>query len=445
MDRPRSRFRLLLACILVLCAVGAWTSGELLVHHAHAGGAGTGLLGRLCTAAGPGFDCTGALASPWSEIRLPVPWIRSGGLAVRRVTVPIAFLGLAYFTGMGTWFALVGGPRRFGVGWQRLPLHAVRAAAVTSVFYLGLMALRVAPWCAGCVLVHAASLALLIAVRRLHRREPDATPAPADAPAAATDPIRAARETLTAREALGAVAVALALVGGLWLHRDAALDHRRRVEGLRDAHAVVRTLQTDPAFLLREFAAQPTFDIAPRAGEPAAGPGVELVIFSDYGCPGCACREDWLRDTARPLFGDMLTVRVRHHPLSGTADARAAEAARLQGGPEAFARMHERLFEHRFGSEPAPAPTPHRALAAAIGLDPDRLLRDMEGETVRAIVAADLALARRLGVTATPTMFLDGRRVPVVCDSPLFWQAMADARRAAPPEGDPTTLTAARR
>ncbi len=50
----------------------------------------------------------------------------------------------------------------------------------------------------------------------------------------------------------------------------------------------------------------------------------------------------------------------------------------------------------------------------------------MRGEAVRRIVESDIALADALGVTGTPTLFLDGRRVTRLCETPRFWEAVAD-------------------
>ena len=126
---------------------------------------------------------------------------------------------------------------------------------------------------------------------------------------------------------------------------------------------------------------------------------------------------------------------VRHYPLCSLCNeqvkdtihpnacraAYAAEAARLQGGRRAFERMHELLFANRkrLGDKV------YRDLAVQVGLDPVLFLRRMEDPVVRQAVHEDIELARQLGVDGTPTMFLDGRRIPALCLTPAFWQAVA--------------------
>ena len=94
----------------------------------------------------------------------------------------------------------------------------------------------------------------------------------------------------------------------------------------------------------------------------------------------------------------------------------------------AFRRMHGLLFRHRkmLGDQLYPS------LAIQIGLDPDLLVRQMSDNRVHRRVQADIASGHSLGVTGTPTMFLDGRLVPPLCQTPKFWQAVA---RAESPSG----------
>ena len=88
--------------------------------------------------------------------------------------------------------------------------------------------------------------------------------------------------------------------------------------------------------------------------------------------------------------------------------------------------MHDRLFAHsrRLGDKL------YAELAAAIGLEGNQFLEDMNCEKVRQRVAADVALAAELGVAGTPTVVLNGRRVPQLCaTSPIFWEAVATDSR----------------
>lgn len=93
-------------------------------------------------------------------------------------------------------------------------------------------------------------------------------------------------------------------------------------------------------------------------------------------------------------------------PLSFHDRARAAhEAARCAAAQDRFWPFHDRLFEEqpRFERERL------LAYAADLGLEPSRFARCLEERTYAAAVEADVAQARALGITGTPTFIVNGR------------------------------------
>ena len=91
-----------MALILTLGGMGVWVSGELVKQQADLWNqreSRAGWLSRLCQATEwRGFDCAVTAKSRWSQFELPVP-VSAGGLTfgMKTVTIPVAFLGLAYF------------------------------------------------------------------------------------------------------------------------------------------------------------------------------------------------------------------------------------------------------------------------------------------------------------------------------------------------------------
>ena len=138
------------------------------------------------------------------------------------------------------------------------------------------------------------------------------------------------------------------------------------------------------------------------------GPGAATVlIYGDYLCPYCRRIRHVLERLCNAV-GDRMAYIFRQFPNErahpgATFASRAAEAAALQGR---FWEMHDALYER-----PPPLTRDHVLEAAtAVGLDIERLARDMESDAVRTRVDEDLADGRRNGVTVTPTIFIDGQR-----------------------------------
>ena len=495
MNAHKHGSRMLLLGILVLIASGAWISGQLLKRHADlwsTGGPGRGapasnveggLFERVCRATESlGLDCTAADKSGWAELSIPVP-IASRDLSVhvRKVVVPVAFLGLAYFVFLGTWFVFVGPPRPSGASrpltstikdgqsavdvesWHRIPLAVGWVGAAVSVLYLVVMIADIAPACGWCEAAHVVNLLMVLAIRRLYRQSCRCWIGPPKAdlrsrfalfhrkrswlawlltwrrPSSARlgMPPTTVSTVPESRLAVHAVVFALILIGSLWLYRHQQLAMGSRLRALVPYQQMVSTLRADPEFLLREHYAQPLHRIPALSDDPAAESRPRLVVFTDFQCGACYCNAMQLREQVLPAFDGRLTVDVRHYPLCDRCNsavtgrthpntceaAYAAEAAGLQGGAEAFHRMHDRLFENRkkLGTEI------YRELAVRIGLDAERFLRDFEGDAVRRIVQQDIELAHELGVDGAPTIFLNGRRISAFGrDNPVFWRAVAD-------------------
>ena len=172
------------------------------------------------------------------------------------------------------------------------------------------------------------------------------------------------------------------------------------------------------------------------AGAPGAQPphatgreGAPLVLeeFGDYQCPPCGNFYPEV-ERLRADYGDRLRLVFRQYPLTqahpnALVAAHAAEAAGQQGK---FWEMHDRLFRNqREWSKEGDPRTTFETYARALGLDVARFTRDMGGAEVDARVVADHERAKSLGVTSTPTFFLNGREL-----SPDKLKTPADLRMA---------------
>lgn len=134
------------------------------------------------------------------------------------------------------------------------------------------------------------------------------------------------------------------------------------------------------------------FDVAPAEGI------VPVAVFSDYQCAWCRVLSEVLID----MDGAGVAVTWHEWPVFGPASetaARAALAAGMQGGHLAF---HQRLMNGAF----APTPAYLAALAEDEGLDPARLLVDMESAEVEARLALSLTLAEAFGFRGTPGLIV---------------------------------------
>jgi len=144
---------------------------------------------------------------------------------------------------------------------------------------------------------------------------------------------------------------------------------------------------------------------------PADGPAeavAELVIFSDFQCPFCSRIVEPVHD-ARKTLGDQLRVVFKQMPLDrihprARPAAIASLAAHRQGK---FWPYHDLLFKNtkKLGD------ADFLKYAKRLGLDLARFKADLADPKLAAQVQRDVEHAGRLGVTGTPSVFLNGRRM----------------------------------
>ena len=147
-------------------------------------------------------------------------------------------------------------------------------------------------------------------------------------------------------------------------------------------------------------------------GNPEAS--VELVEYSDFQCPACATFQPVLEDVLSQ-FGDSIKFEYKHfplpiHPLAEPA-ARAAEAACQQGK---FFEFHDMLFANQTSWSNSVNPAIQFVqYAEKLELDIETFKRHLNSSMVRERVKEGLTEARGLGLTGTPTFFLNGEKMVI--------------------------------
>lgn len=153
---------------------------------------------------------------------------------------------------------------------------------------------------------------------------------------------------------------------------------------------------------------------APSPARGPAGAAVTLVEFSDFECPFCRRLAEFERGLPNAERAQLRIVfkffpLASIHPWAETA-ARAAACADFQSNA-AFWRAHDFFFGHQLQLSSANAAARIRAvLAKAPGFSLPEYERCIELDMGAGVVARDQALGNRLGVTATPTFYVNGRR-----------------------------------
>ena len=151
----------------------------------------------------------------------------------------------------------------------------------------------------------------------------------------------------------------------------------------------------------------------PGFGDLAAP--VTIVEFLDFECPSCADTAATIQMLRRNSgagkeYNGKIRYIARMYPLESLhrqakLAGQAAMAAFKQGK---FWDYHDYLFANQSNLERS------RLLefAKELNLDMEKFERDLDSENMKGVMAADKKLGEDVAVMATPTLFVNGRRVP---------------------------------
>jgi protein-disulfide isomerase len=186
--------------------------------------------------------------------------------------------------------------------------------------------------------------------------------------------------------------------------RPQVLEHIR--EGRRDKAkaAYIDGLRKQANITVLLMPPETSVDIA---GSDVRGPRdaeVMVVEFADYECPYCEKVNPYMQQL-RKEYGDKVAIVFKDFPLPMHHKAqKAAEAARCAGEQGKFWQYHDVLFNSG-GALGVPQLKEH---ARVLKLDGERFDQCLDNGEMAAVVKKDLEEGKGLGLTGTPSFFVNG-------------------------------------
>jgi protein-disulfide isomerase len=147
-----------------------------------------------------------------------------------------------------------------------------------------------------------------------------------------------------------------------------------------------------------------------------ASKAMELVEFSDFECPHCKDAQPIIEK----LLADYPSVHFVHqdfpltqiHPEAYKAATHGYCVSKV-GGNEAFFKFSSAVFAGQSGLTPATADETLKDAETKAGQDPAKIAACSATPDAKAAVDASRALGEKVGVNQTPTLFVNGRALPV--------------------------------
>ncbi|HUS05653.1 MAG TPA: thioredoxin domain-containing protein [Bryobacteraceae bacterium] len=155
-------------------------------------------------------------------------------------------------------------------------------------------------------------------------------------------------------------------------------------------------------------------EFQPNFGSPDAP--IVIVVFSDFQCPYCREEAKMLRSELAANYAKQVRVYFNDYPLEQIHPwaklASIAGRCVYKQKPAAFWEYHDYMFEHQAQIKAENLKDKVLEFAKSKGIEPIQLAACMDTRSTEGEVNRSIAEARSLQVDSTPTIFLNGRKLP---------------------------------
>jgi protein-disulfide isomerase len=155
------------------------------------------------------------------------------------------------------------------------------------------------------------------------------------------------------------------------------------------------------------------------AGGPSKGgtsKAMEFVEFSDFECPHCKEAQPIIAKlladypSAHFVYQDYPLTHVHTEAFKASTHAYCVAKA---GGNDAFFKFADALFEGQAGLTPATSDQTLKDVETKAGQDPAKIAACAATPAAKDAIDASIALGDKVGVNQTPTLFVNGRALPI--------------------------------
>jgi len=202
--------------------------------------------------------------------------------------------------------------------------------------------------------------------------------------------------------------------------REQIIAHIREVRRNKARSAYIAQLKAQSNIQI--LLAPPTADVDAESANLRGSKNapVKLVEFADYQCPYCAKVNPVLQAIEKE-YGSNLAVVFKDFPLPMHKDAqKAAEGARCAGEQGKYWEYHDLLFSSHQVDLPS-----LKTHAGELKLDQAKFDACLDSGAEAAAVKKDLEEGQRLGLTATPSFFVNGHFFSGAADSRTIHEMIA--------------------
>lgn len=174
--------------------------------------------------------------------------------------------------------------------------------------------------------------------------------------------------------------------------------------------------------------------------QPSVGPArapVTIVEYADLECPSCARMHDFLEKQLLPKYGNKVRIIFKEFPLpihNWSSTAAIANQCAYQISPSTFMNFRSRIFSNQSLINVTNVRDQMLSLGEQAGVDRVKLAACIDSKASLPRVEKGLREGQVLGVSSTPTFFVNGKILAGATTPEVFFKTVDEALAAASPK-----------
>jgi protein-disulfide isomerase len=162
---------------------------------------------------------------------------------------------------------------------------------------------------------------------------------------------------------------------------------------------------------------------------PATAP-VTIVEYADLQCPTCARMHEFLETKILPRYGNKIRVVFKEYPLpmhDWSFTAAIADQCAFEINPSTYLPLRTAIFRSQQLINITNLRDTLLSYGEQVGLDKVQLAGCLDSKASLPRIQRDMAEAKRIEVTSTPSVFINGRLMVGLPSEDAYYQAIDEA------------------
>lgn len=165
---------------------------------------------------------------------------------------------------------------------------------------------------------------------------------------------------------------------------------------------------------------------SPILGDKSTNPKLQIIEFADFECPHCMLAAKQMHRLLH-LYGDKFQLIFKNYPLDDACNPAMKRPMHLNACKAAKSVLcaenssnYLKYFEKVFSNQKEINAENLKKWAVELGMNADEFEKCVQSPDTSRRIAEDIEAAEQLGITSTPSFFVNGRKIEGIIDEQRF-------------------------